>query len=259
MPARFGVVLLPGGVLPADLAYGALLERLEGEFDARPKDLELYRGDAPPSGYSLNDEVAGILSFADEAGFDRFHLVGYSAGGASSLAFCDRHPERLVSLVLNEPAWAGQSTFDDDERELWRHFLDLEQLPEDQRMARFARLQIREGVEPPSPPEGPEPPWMAKRPPSLVAVLHAFDSYEPDWSRLAQFKGPVLYTLGGRSNPLYYERQASRLATVFPDFTLELFPERHHFDPPHRVEPDRVAALLRTFWERAESKTASVE
>ena len=253
MSTRFGVVLLPGGVLPADLAYGGLLERLGGEFDARAKDLEVYRGDAPPPGYSLDDEVAGILSFADQAGFDRFHLVGYSAGGASALAFCDRCPERLVSLVLNEPAWTGQSKFDDDERELWRHFLELEQLPEEQLMARFVRLQLREGVEPPSPPEGPEPPWMAKRHAGFAAVMHAFDWYEPNWSRLAQFKRPVLYTLGGRSNPLYYERQAARLATVFPDFTLEVFPERHHFDPPHRVEPDRVAALLRTFWERAEA------
>ena len=83
-------------------------------------------------------------------------------------------------------------------------------------------------------------------------MIRAFDGYEPDVSRLSQFSAPVLYTLGGRSNPLYYARQAERLASVFPDFTLELFPERHHFDPPHRVEPDRMAALLRSFWERAD-------
>ena len=29
---------------------------------------------------------------------------------------------------------------------------------------------------------------------------------------------------------------------------LEVFPGRHHFDPPHRVEPDRVAASLAALW-----------
>jgi hypothetical protein len=47
---------------------------------------------------------------------------------------------------------------------------------------------------------------------------------------------------------------AARLGDVFPDFTLEVFPDRHHFDPPHRIEPARVAAALRTLWGRAESR-----
>lgn len=48
----------------------------------------MYAGaTVPPPGYSLETEVAGIRRVADEAGFDTFHLVGYSAGGASSLAF----------------------------------------------------------------------------------------------------------------------------------------------------------------------------
>jgi len=46
---------------------------------------------------------------------------------------------------------------------------------------------------------------------------------------------------------------AERLAGVFPDFTIERFPERHHFDPPHRIEPDRVADSLRRLWARAEA------
>lgn len=30
--------------------------------------------------------------------------------------------------------------------------------------------------------------------------------------------------------------------------------DRHHFDPPHRIEPARVAAALRDLWTRAESR-----
>ena len=33
-----------------------------------------------------------------DAEFDRLHLVGYSAGGASCLAFTAQHPDRLQSL-----------------------------------------------------------------------------------------------------------------------------------------------------------------
>jgi hypothetical protein len=62
----------------------------------------------------------------------------------------------------------------------------------------------------------------------------------------------VYFALGGRSHPDYYARMVRRLEAVFPDFTVELFPDRHHFDPPHRVEPARLADSLRGFWSRAE-------
>jgi len=32
----------------------------------------------------------------------------------------------------------------------------------------------------------------------------------------------------------------------------EVFEERHHFDPPHRIEPERLASSLRALWRRAE-------
>jgi hypothetical protein len=44
---------------------------------------------------------------------------------------------------------------------------------------------------------------------------------------------------------------AERAGTIFPDMTLEVFAERHHFDPPHRIEPERTATVLRALWERA--------
>ena len=46
---------------------------------------------------------------------------------------------------------------------------------------------------------------------------------------------------------------ADRLAAIFPDFTIETFSERHHFDPPHRVEPERLANSLLALWQRGES------
>jgi hypothetical protein len=52
------------------------------------------------------------------------------------------------------------------------------------------------------------------------------------------------------SNPDQFGDEAERLGVVFPDFTLEVFADRHHFDPPHRIEPRRLARSLRAVWTR---------
>jgi len=101
------VILLPGSVLPARPAYGALIEALGPEVQAVAKELELYAGDEPPPGWSLDTEIAGVLREADAHGWETFHLLGYSGGGAAALAFTAKHPGRLLSLALLEPAWAG--------------------------------------------------------------------------------------------------------------------------------------------------------
>ena len=251
MPTRHAAVLLPGGVLPAEPAYAALLQVLGDRVDAVAKDLEVYAGEQPPPGFSLDTEVDGVLREADAHGFERFHLVGYSAGGASSLAFAALRGERLSSLALLEPAWAGNARTSSEER-VMQSFRALTPLPPDQFMAEFLRLQLAPGVEPPPPPAGPPPAWMAKRPAGLRAFIAAFDQGDLDLDALRAFDQPVYFALGGRSNPDYYGQMAERLAAVFPNFTVETFPERHHFDPPHRAEPERLANSLLALWRDAE-------
>jgi pimeloyl-ACP methyl ester carboxylesterase len=250
---RHPVVLLPGGVLPAEPAYSALLGVLGDRVDAIAKDLEVYAGDEPPADFGLATEVKGILREADARGFQRFHLVGYSGGGASSLAFTAQHGGRLLSLALLEPAWAGNERTAAEDA-LMERFRELEPLPPDQFMTGFLELQLAPGVEPPPPPDGPPPPWMTKRPAGLRAFIKAFDNADLDLDALRAFDRPVYFGLGGRSNPDYYGRMAERLAEIFPDFTLETFPERHHFDPPHRIEPERLAQSLLALWRRAEAQ-----
>lgn len=88
-------------------------------------------------------------------------------------------------------------------------------------------------------------------PPGRAAqFLETFRTSSLDVARLGQFTRPVLFVLGGRSDPDYYGRMAERAAGMFPDFRLEVFEERHHFDPPHRIEPERTAAMLRAHWAR---------
>lgn len=241
-------ILLPGGVMPADLAYGPLIEQVGDDVDAIAKDLELYAGPEPPTGYTLDYEVAGVLRAAEDAGFDRFHLVGYSGGGAASLAFAAKHPERLLSLALLEPAWMGNDDLSLEEQDLWREFERITTLPTAEMMSGFVGAQLAPGVEPGPPPPGPPPPWMASRPAGLRALISTFTSSTLDLDALRSFQQPVYFALGGRSNPSYFGRIAERARTIFPNFTLETFDERHHFDPPHRIEPERTARALRKLW-----------
>ncbi|HEX6551529.1 MAG TPA: hypothetical protein VF026_02115, partial [Ktedonobacteraceae bacterium] len=91
------VIFLPGGINPAAVTYGPLLEVLNDEARAVLKDLELYAADTPPPGYALEWEIEGIKRAAEAANITSFHLVEYSNG--LSLAFTARYPELVRSLA----------------------------------------------------------------------------------------------------------------------------------------------------------------
>ena len=249
----FPVILLPGIVLPAELAYGALIDALGSEAEAVAKDLEIYAAPEPPEDYSLELEVAGVLREADARAWERLHLVGYSAGGAAALAFAALQPDRLGSLALLEPAWAGRWDVSPAEKKLRIEYDRLEGLPVEELMPAFMRLNLRPGVPLPEPPPGEPPPWMAKRPAGIRAISAAFRRDDIDREALRRFDRPVYFALGGLSNPDQYGEIARRLDGVFPDFELEVFDDRHHFDPPHRMEPERLASSLKELWRRAEA------
>src|SRR5437588_7462667 len=214
-------ILLPGGVMPADLAYGALIYALGDDVEAIARDLEVYAGPEPPADYTLEYEIDGVLRTARDAGFERFHLVGYSGGGASSLAFAARHPERLLSLALIEPAWMGNEGLSPEEEAVRREFDRIMSLPPEQMMPAFVAVQLAPGVPPPPPPPGSPPPWMATRPAGLRAFTDAFRSSTLDLDRLRTLELPVYFAIGGRSNPDYYARMGERARELFPNFTLD--------------------------------------
>jgi pimeloyl-ACP methyl ester carboxylesterase len=250
-------MLLPGIVLPAEPAYGALIEALGPDVEAVAKDLEVYATPEPPQDYSLEVEIEGVLREADAHDWARFHLVGYSGGGAASLALAAARAERLASLALLEPAWAGNWGLSPAEKALWVQIDRLEGLPVEQFMSTFMRLGLKPGVPLPAPPPGDPPPWMTKRPAGIRAIQGAFKRSDIDGEALRHFDRPVYFALGALSNPDQYGEIAKRLSGVFPDFELEVFDERHHFDPPHRIEPERLANSLKKLWDRAERSQPS--
>ena len=246
------VMFVPGGVMPADLSYGPLLSVVGDQIRPILKDLELYANDVPPPDYGLGIEVEGIRRAAEAAGLNRFHLVGYSGGGAVSLAFTAKYPERLSSLALIEPAWIGSVAPED--AGAWVELERVMTLPPDERMRAFMQWHMRPGLEPPAPrtPPGPPPPWMAKRPAGLEAISRAFNTYLLDQNRFRLLTRPVYYALGSLSSR-FFEHEAKALAGLFPHLQVEEYEGRSHFDPPHRAEPERFGRALHELWTHSEA------
>ena len=250
---RLGVILLPGIITPAEVAYVELRAALGGGVTVLPKELAIYDGRSPPPDYGLDDEIGAVLTLAVRHGFDRFHLCGYSAGGAIAAALAAAHPEKLASLALMEPAWFGNEGLGEDETRVRDEIEAAMRLPPQWALPAFTRANLAAGVTPPPPPPGPPPGWMSTRPAAIRGMMAAFGNHRLDMDALRRFDRPVLFVRGGLSNPAIWEGMEARARTVFPDFRSETFGNRHHFDPPHRTEPRRLAALLSEFWERAEA------
>jgi pimeloyl-ACP methyl ester carboxylesterase len=248
---RFPAIFLPGILMPARLRYQPLLEELGDSVQPIVKELEVYAGDAPPDGYSIQTEVDGINRVADAAGLERFHLYGHSAGGAIALAYAAAHPERVLTLAIDEPA----SDFSPQYRnEFAIELARVRALPESEQMAAFMAWQLAPGVELPPPPGGPKPEWMGTRPAGIRAFTDAVMNADVPIENLAMFEAPVYYSYGSLSNPLWQDMR-DRLSGVFPVFSAELYEGIHHLNTSHQSDPARVAERLRRLWTRAKPTT----
>ncbi len=240
---RERVIFVPGGVLPAALQYGPLLQVLGDEVEPVLQDLEAYATESPPADYGLELEVEGLKRAADAAGFDTFHIVSYSAGQIP-LAFTTAYPTRVRSLALVEP---GLLFLSSEERVAIE---GMSGLSPEERMRLQNRMMLAPGVAPPPAPTGPPPPWMSRRVAGGTALMQMVLGYVLDEETLGRFGQPVYVAIGTLSNPSF-PRAAEALKRLFPDCRVEVYEGRHHLDPPHRAEPERFAAALRSLWQRA--------
>jgi pimeloyl-ACP methyl ester carboxylesterase len=246
-PEPAPAIFLPSVLLPADISFGRLRAELEGEVRPVLKELEVYSDvETPPPGYRLETEIEAIDEAAGEAGFESFHLVGFSEGGGIALAYAARYPDSLLSLVLIEPAWTGNQGWTPEEEEYWTEMHRVMALQSERRMEAFLAFKVGTSGLAPAP-SGPPPAWMASRPAGLAALVKAFRRYNLAPKRFRRFRRPVYVALGELSHPVERAR-VDRLAALFPHLHLEVFPGRSHLDPPHWAEPERFAQSLRDLW-----------
>jgi pimeloyl-ACP methyl ester carboxylesterase len=245
------VMFLPGIIAPAAFRYAVLLETLPKDVNPILKDLEVYDDDSPPPSYSIDTEVSGIDRAADKAGLDRFHIYAHSGGGACALAYVAAHPDRVITLAVDEPA--TDFTQEDQNDPYQEEIKAAAKLPEPESTLTFLRLQLADGVEiPPALTSGHAPEWMANRPAGIKAFVNAIFQFRVPASAYERFPAPVLFTYGTLSHPRWITMR-DRLARLFPDFRAEEFEGVHHLFTSHQAEPARTAALLRDFWGQADS------
>ena len=89
--------------------WGPWLESLSGRhhllrYDSRGCGLS----DRNVAAVTLDDLVSDLESVVDAAGLQRFALFGASQGGAVSIAYAARHPERVTHLVLLDALSRGR-------------------------------------------------------------------------------------------------------------------------------------------------------
>jgi pimeloyl-ACP methyl ester carboxylesterase len=246
------VVFLPGVIAPAEVRYRPLLDRLNG-VHALLKDLEIYAWDQPPADYRVDDEIRGIDTAADKAGLGQFHLYGHSAGAACALAYMTAHPERVLSLALDEPATDFTSA--DRADPCYQEMDAATALPAPASIAAFMRLMVAPGVAPPAPPDGPPPKWMSKRPAAMRVLAQALRQHHVDPAAYPAFPRPVLFTFGSLTHPRW-RAMRDRLQASFPAFTSQEFEGLHHLHTSHQAVPDRTAKILMKFW-RTQGSPAS--
>ena len=153
--ALFRVILLPGSVLPADLAYGSLVSALGSDAEAVVKELEVYATAEVPPDYTLDLEVVrGAARSRCSAGGrgsiwpdipvvvrQRWHSLLATRSGCR-VSRCWSRPGPATGISAPPSRRCGANT------------TGSRRSPPDQLMRGFMRLQVRPGVELPPPPPG---------------------------------------------------------------------------------------------------------
>jgi pimeloyl-ACP methyl ester carboxylesterase len=107
-PSDAEAVVLLHGYPQSSASWSSVVPRLTAAgYRALAPDQRGYSPRARPAGrraYVMTELVADILALADQAGVDRFHVVGHDWGGAVAWALGTDHPDRLRTLtVLSTP------------------------------------------------------------------------------------------------------------------------------------------------------------
>ena len=225
------VILLPGIVTPAEIAYGAFM----GTFHRALRLLRrISRSTRRRSrrGYTLDVEAEACCARQTHAA-EQFHLVGYSGGGAAALAVAATHPERLTSLALLEPAWAGNWDVRPAEASLRREFGRLQDLaPNSCRRSRASTSSQVSHYR-----------RRRRRPAALDGATAGRDPRNRqcvpegtiDREALRHFDRPVYFALGALSNPDLYGEIEKRLSSVFRTTSSKCSTPSLRSAPPRRA------------------------
>ncbi len=202
------------------------------------------RSEAPGdrAAYTIGQFADDVEAMAAHVGFDRYHLLGHSMGGAVAQEIALRSPGRLLSLTLQDTAHA----FDlGRNNETIANFIAARnKVAEEKGMAAIAAM----------PPLTAAPPHMpADRTAETTRRLSGMsvDAYIGAWQGLTAWEGTTerASRIGAPTMVIYGDLDtmlidaAKHLASVIPGAVLEVVPEAAH--SPQFERPDIFNAALR--------------
>lgn len=214
------LVLLHGASSTGREDFGAQLPRLARSFTCHLPDARGHAGTVCDAalGLRLPDLVADLAAFVDALGLATFHLLGFSMGGATALAYAALWPARVRTLVL-----VGTATEREPRTSVIHHLADVARI-ERQDPAWAAALARRH-----DPAQGPGA-WRRLMP--AIADLVAAQ-VPPTPAELRAVEVPTLVVVGDR-DPIVPVGQAWALARQLPDARLFVVP-----GCPHEVASKR--------------------
>jgi pimeloyl-ACP methyl ester carboxylesterase len=251
-------VLFVHGLLGSHRNWAHLVDRLDDSHRVIVPDLFGHGASAKPMGdYSLGAHAATLRDLLDRLEIDRVTIVGHSLGGGISMEFCYLFPARVERLVLVSTGGLGREVSP---------------------VLRSATLPGAEWV---LPVIGSS--WVRDRAELVGRLLHKV-GWRPSSDVAAAWQGftslsdaegrraflattravvdpggqtvnasdylaetiaiPTLVVWGGRDRMIPVQHAEHARASI-PGCRVEIFEQSGHF--PHLDEPDRFAAVLRSF------------
>ncbi|MEA2058291.1 MAG: alpha/beta hydrolase [Actinomycetota bacterium] len=190
---------------------------------------------------SMDEHADDLVDLLDALGIDLVDLVGLSMGGYVSLAFAERHPERLRSLALVDT----KATADSDEAKAGRD-----------RMAAKVVAQGREAIVADLMPvlvAGTASTWLEgrvrqmvtdTRVETMVAALEGMKQRPDRTGVLGEIDVPVTVIVGEQD--VLMTPADTRAMAEAAGATVTVIPDAGHMSPIE--QPGAVAEALREFW-----------
>jgi pimeloyl-ACP methyl ester carboxylesterase/DNA-binding CsgD family transcriptional regulator len=198
----------------------------------------------------LNQLVDDLASVVDAAGLNRFALLGMSQGGAVSIAYAARHPERVSHLVLCGAFARGTLVRDrsDEQRDLVQAMTRLVELGWGQDNPAFLQMFTSQFFPAANPAQAHAFNEIQRRstsPATAARLMRAFAHLDAS-SELARVVAPTLvfHSRGDQRVPL---EEGRFLAATIPGARFEPLDSASHVPLPGEPGFVRLHALLHPF------------
>jgi len=200
------------------------------------------------SSYTVEQMTADIMALVDDLGFERFHLLGHSMGGAVAQEMAIANPQRLLSLTLHDTTNSFAVAGMNPALALWRDYRF--KVAESEGMRAVAEFTS------PFPPPPHMPPARLEETKERLAAM-SVDAFIGAWEGLASWQGaetraqaitaPTLVIYGDIDTQFIIDGSRSLVATI-AGAELAVIPQTGH--QPQWERPELFNAALGAFLNR---------